>query len=583
MPPKKRLRSSKESIPRTSFLPPPPIGNYRIYILNFYAPQLRQIEKEFNKQLDVQSRSHVGGVNVGNIVAKHETVDDIRITITTNLHMLNEENYKKILLETAKCIHKTKHYIDELLILEYKRFSFDLLDFWKNREPPRPKITNKGGTTARKIIKAKCTLETPRKVDLLSKDSSKVRKVMFDQKKHFKVDHPQDGSDIFILLVGNFNNKFVLDLLEAQYPIGGMTFFIPVTLKYKFMAGFIPQMKDFYSLMIAEETKNVSFDVEFLPILSPCQAEYFGKQIDDELTCHVYDLEIIRVRNYRDFLSRYIQNDVSLKGECLRMNTDPAHHHTFCDLKEVLNFYEDMLANIDPTPSSEFLQDNSSYFIDNEFDCIIFEENNMLLKEEMKLNSLSKSFTRIYKFLRNKVIKILEDFDHSDTHIHFQDTDETRVYLEPFTNLTLCQRFLELYDDSKSCSKYQYDDWTLVVFEKSTFFKQNIAKQNLMTKVCFRDFMHYIFPKQPILGRLELEKITKEIDSGSKFPNNVFIRSRSFKMIQNYGSLNRKFTTLHYEKNTMSDNSCNTMPQPIFGYNLGDTYVELTTDERVFR
>lgn len=585
----RQSRISKGSILNNSSLPPPPLGNYRIYILNFFAPQLENIEREFVNQLAIQSRSHVGGVSVGKIISKHELGSDIGTTVKIDLHTVDEEVYNEIILESSEGIHKSKNYLDELLVWQSKQV-FDLLEFWE-----KTKVPGKGGGTTRRSAKGKannprCTLGQPQIVGLASKESSKVLKVKIDADKQFKVDHPEDGVDMFILLVGNFSKQFVLDLIKAQYPIGGMTFFVPATMIYKFKAGLLPQMVDFYDLMKTDKTKNFSFDVEFLPILSPCQAKYFGKQIDDELTGHVYDLEIIRVRNYEDFLRRYVQNDATMKGACSRHPTNATHRHTFCEFKEVFIFYEDLLSKIDPSAPMEPIQNISSYFIDNEFECVVFEDNNTLLKTEVRMNALSHSFTRIFRFLRDKLIDILYDLEDIEDPIHFQNTEETRLFLEPLTNLTLCQRFFDLYHECKTCQKYKYDDWIVVVFERPTIFKENVTKQNLMTRLCFRDFVHYVFSKKPVLGQLEpADEIAEQIDQNAdqqlrkNLPASEFVRLRSLKYLQGLEQFDEKYTATNNVQRTMTDVSLDPMPQPIYGYDLGDTYMEVTSDDRVFR
>lgn len=599
------LKSQMHSLPTSS-------NHYRIYIYNFFSPQLKKIENEFVKQLKVERRrSHVTGVSMDKIISNFEIKREFRESVQGNLYEIHdEEMYQKVLSKTKESLNRAREHIEEVLAVEAKRYSFDFAQYWERLALEAPKKspkstktspikTKKSPTKATKTVeKTICTLDKPEIIILASKDSSVIRKVLFDKDKHFIVDHPEDGVDEYILLIGQFSNRFILDLIRAHYPIGGLTFLIPKTFKYQFQVGYIPQLSQFEELLVSPETKNISIDVQFIPIFSPCQAEYHKKEIDKELTYHMYDLEIIRIRNYKEFLSKYHENYVEMKGDCSgpeKSNDDP----TFCDAKEVVKFYNDILNILEPfnESSSTLLSNSSVYFIDNDFEIKVFGRQNKILRNEVTMDRLSESFTYLYKLLRSKVINLIDSVDYYNYNIYFKNPmEETKLFLEPLMHFGLCQRFLELQGMCSFYRKYNFENWTVIVFESKRHFAERQSKYELITKVCFRDFVNYIFPKHPVLTKienllheeeLEINKNTEKKKFMKKFATHDFVRLRSFKYSQAFGFLNKRFTSMNIHEwkvaRSMSNVNLNTDPLPIEGYNLGDTYVEVSTDERVFR
>lgn len=429
-------------------------------------------------------------------------------------------------------------------------------------------------------------------------------------------DKPLDGTDVYIVMLGEFPEQTYIDLIKNHdVPIASITYFFPEEWMKKIR--YIRCYRHISRLSNAMETKNVRVHAEFLPFLSECLAKRYAIQLNNDLTYFFYDNEVMLNRNYQVFLNNFKEFDVELKGKCRPFQHANHVENWLTTYVNIYNFYEDIVDQIyvEPTRvvsevretfdrisgrtkfSTISIQNRESFLsnstsqktldniqtIQSNVGSTVFEEANFL-KICLSFNEeLAVGCSGIEWMFIEKMVNDIESCEIKRDLRKIVPEDES-FYYEPLTIVALAQRLRTILSEYHFVHGFAcFRSWKALVFEKRHNHVHHSMKEHyLNTKVCFKDYAKYVFPKNPTLIEEPLNSVASdkvspftEKNFKSEFNYNDFIRLRSLKkkVPDLSGAMlsgKAKEQDGSYLVKAMSE------VDSIEGYNLADTYVQLT-------
>lgn len=417
-------------------------------------------------------------------------------------------------------------------------------------------------------------------------------------------DNPVDGTDVYIIMIGEFLEKVYLDLIEKHdVPIASITYFFPDEWLRKIRYFRCYQHISF--LRNAVQTKNIRVNADFLPVLSECLGSRFAPEINNYLTYLLYDNEVMFNRNYQVFLNNFKEFDVDLKEECRSFNYGNIAKNCLTTYVNVYNFYANLVEQIESIDDVSMFSEafdrfsntistrestTSILFSQKSFEKIksnvgstVFEEANFLKTHLASNDELEVDSSELESiFLRKMMIditscRVRKDFRNLTPNPKF-------FFYEPLTLVSLAQRLEIIFKEFKFVEGFSYyRNWKALIFEKKhNYVNHTMRALHLNTKTCFKDFATYVFPKKPVLIKEPLFSVTSEKAARLSLMNSVghinyndFIRLRSLKQTvpQHVEDYSKAGDQTHYPikfSKVMDEFS------HVEGYNLSDSYFQLT-------
>lgn len=417
-----------------------------------------------------------------------------------------------------------------------------------------------------------------------------------------------DGTDVYIIMIGEFLEQIYIDLLEKHdVPIAAITYFFPDEWVKKIQ--YFRCYQHISILRNAVQTKKVRINADFLPLLSECLAKRHGLELNNYLTYLLYDNEVMLNRNYQVFLNNFKEFDVELKGVCRPFKYEYEVENFLTVYVNVYNFYEDLVEQIGSTggvtispeaddqlsgrttlslltresTASIVSTQRSFEKIRSKMGTTVFEEANFLKtclasNDELIVDCSDIDAIFLMKMMNDiSYCKITKDFRKVAPNDKF-------FYYEPLTLVSLAQRLRTIFEEFKFvCGFAYFRNWKMLIFEKRhNNVNYRTQALHLNTKTCFKDFARYVFPKNPVLIKEPLYSVISDqalrmsiMNSVGYIGYNDFIRLRSLKQTvpQDFNVYTTAEDHKDYEKkfaDVMDKFST------VEGYNLSDTYFQLT-------
>lgn len=243
-------------------------------------------------------------------------------------------------------------------------------------------------------------------------------------------------------------------------------------------------------------------------------------QIYDEF-CHlIYDLQDNR-RQHQNYLNQMLVFDVEEKTNFPKLETWEIYNKYFENISNdhisvelIWNAIVQQVANIDEV--SQKLSTDSSIRIDDSSDnytveistlplhwihknSLFYEYSNSLVYKFIK-NFESSDFENFYKILNVTTTLIINSFIQKIPFDEVQDFfGHNEIFLELRSMESLVQVFADCIKDFQTLNRFKFDDdFEIIKFskDKNEMFSMSKYECTLPTKVCFRDFMEYVWPEK---------------------------------------------------------------------------------------
>lgn len=440
---------------------------------------------------------------------------------------------------------------------------------------------------------------------------------------------------------GNQFVAFVFDkilfLFRRDQPVEAIINFLPTESNYDIMLG-NKKLRNFISstletinnsiFNIRQEAvlKSVGLFTHRLPVISNCLATKNGRQIFDQLTWCIYDIDVLK-RQYESFyfkpfqitnvemppnenitLLYHVAESLSICGR-FQKSSLPSSEADLASIAVYLNSLLnacDQLADV-KTERNETSFPNAFSTITNisKFDRLVVAENNNLLINMLRYVE-SDDFKEIYLCCLD--YRELGKFAISQEGEVLRKTAKTRSslasqlpqYVKYFVNkecswqrITQLKREYDEYEILKPSGGYK-----LYIFKRNYYVvKEHEHSAVIPTRLCFRDFT--LFQMEEFLTDLKIPKLDSDAD-GNKTPDqaelesDIFIRPNSLKALMLQKKLNeeipkRKNESRHKRKSGRESSfSTNTRTSEVHqglpsghhllqGYNLSDTLQEVSS------
>ncbi|XP_073838457.1 male sterile (2) 34Fe [Musca autumnalis] len=303
--------------------------NYYLYCINFHGSGLQTLKNVFKTQVQTGLRRPVFIIDADEI----QDQQTAEIRNSTLRQSIKQSPIHQILQAIQNCCQEFD-YVNRKITEELQ---FDIYQYWlkdiENREKASTidaasqrdtaslNLKESGKISAKRKSKiTKTTKRASRKSTISNKSSEQQeeeiacipvvvrehnrvgQKELLSKRKYIE-DNPLDGK-LYIIITGQLNEEFYLDLLRYGQPILGITNFLPAEINYDLLINntklrsFIEETfksinDDIYKYRQIVAMKPVGLFAHQLPILSPCMANKLQRDIFDQMTWSVYDIEML--------------------------------------------------------------------------------------------------------------------------------------------------------------------------------------------------------------------------------------------------------------------------------------------------
>ncbi|XP_023305860.2 uncharacterized protein LOC111687634 isoform X2 [Lucilia cuprina] len=608
--------------------------SYGLYCVNFHGSGLNTIKDEFKRQALTGLRQTLF------IVDLDELQKDLN-NQPRNSKMRKElkENFNNYLIKNLILQIQGFRKEYELLIKKInEELKFNLYEYWlkhieeNNKISLEPKLKD---TNKQKLSNTNKELKTedkiPCAVSLLPQEHNRVGQPKLISTRKYIKDEPTLGK-LYIIILGEMCEEFYKDLLRRDQPLEGIINFIPTESNYDIMLGnnklrnFIVATLATINFSIYQMRQEISlkpvglFNHE-LPVISNCLATKYCREIYDQLTWSIYDIDMLRQQYelfyYKPFqlIDVQIPANVNLtelyyKAEslCIKGNfQNSISTISGTDLSTIAVYLNSLLNTCGWSESEETSSKFSSIIKISKFERLIMDDNNTFL-----LNMLQNVEPSKYDSLYLSCL----DYNMLKTYSVFRTPKSFNNDEENFKTINL-PKYVKYYANS-DCSQQritelikQYDDYQiqeiapgykLYTFKRSFNVLNEVEDRVIIpTRLCFRDFT--LFQMKEFLQNLNTPSLKPELYSDTslqekkvktlEFDENIFIRPNSLKALKlqketakeenksrksDYSNRSKSGKKSSLAKSsTKSENSIG-LPQDhhlLKGYNLEDTLQEV--------
>ncbi|XP_037815462.1 uncharacterized protein LOC119606135 [Lucilia sericata] len=541
--------------------------SYGLYCVNIHGSGLNAIKEEFKRQALTGLRQTLF------IVDLEELQKDLN-NQPRNSKMRKElkENFNNYLVNNL--IQQIQGFRKEYELLIKKineELKFNLYEYWlkhleeNNKISLEPKLKENNKP---KQLKSEETISCS--YTLIPQEHNRVGQPKLISKRKYIKDEPTLGK-LYIIILGQMCEEFFKDLLRRDQPLEGIINFIPTESNYDIMLG-NNKLRNFivatlatinfsiYQMRQERSLKPVGLFNHELPVISNCLATKYCREIYDQLTWSIYDIDMLRQQYelyyYKPFqlLDVGIPANVNLtelyyKAESLSIKghfQNSSLTISGTDLSTIAGYLNSLL-NTCACPETEETSSNFSSIIKiPKFERLIMADNNTFL-----LNMLQYVLPNKYDSLYLSCLdyNMLKPYSVFKTPKPFNNNEES---FEPIT-LPNYVKYYANYDCSqqriteliKQYNDYQIQEiapgYKLYTFKRSYNVLNEVEDRVIIpTRLCFRDFT--LFQMEEFLQNLNTPTLKPELSSDTglpekkvktlEFDENLFIRPNSLKALK---------------------------------------------------
>ncbi|XP_061397533.1 uncharacterized protein LOC133333222 [Musca vetustissima] len=295
--------------------------NYYLYCINFHGSGLETIKNVFKTQVQTGLRRPVFIIDVEEIQNNSES--EKRNSKDFSIHGVQQaiQNCCQEFVKVKKKIAEELQFnIYEYWLrdIEQKEKASQVIDNASQKDNNSLSLKESGKISAKRKSKTKrvsrksdASRQTQNEnadkelecIPLVVRAHNRVGQGELLSKRKYIEDNPLDGK-LYIIIIGQLHNEFYLELLRNGQPILGIVNFVPTESNYDLMINntklhsFIEMTLECISNANYEyrqivTMKPVGLFTHHLPILSPCMAKKLQRDIFDQLTWSVYDIEVL--------------------------------------------------------------------------------------------------------------------------------------------------------------------------------------------------------------------------------------------------------------------------------------------------
>ncbi|EDW03258.1 GH11140 [Drosophila grimshawi] len=539
---------------------PSAANKYDIYCINFHDNGLNAVRDELIKQIKIGLRRCMFVIDLDNELNEAHIANEHNQRLTSKLRSQDlPTDRMEITLLRIQNILAEYELVSRKIEAE---ISFNLLKYYQKNNPAQLKIRaidakkikanvseSKGGQISSKG-KSDNAMEKITCFEVHSKEHHKVGKGQLLSKRLYIKDEPSNTS-ILIVIIGNLHNDFYMELLNKGLPLSGVAHFLPEDSAYdllvprprrkKLLQETIEKIQsDIKSLRKRVATKPVGIFQERLPQMSTCQAVKYSRQIFDQLSWFVYDMQMLREQYEEYYVKPYHEINVKmsldtsmhgsyqlakslnkrghyLKDEMPMASSDDASIHLYLESllsnfgmpRELLTELEVLLlANPSSLIQTKVLDKIKVYA--NAFksiikltksECLFVEQANTLLSSLIGYMDQKLSRDIYYACLEYNILRRYFNMGYIIDKLHYTPNSSEDIepqHLPKFGKLYLTadavtQRILQLIDEHENYKIREiYPSVKLYTFKRGLNEIFEYQKQIVIpTRLCYRDFTLY--------------------------------------------------------------------------------------------
>ncbi|KAM7356262.1 male sterile (2) 34Fe [Cochliomyia hominivorax] len=541
--------------------------NYDLYCINIIGSGIKTIKDEFKKHVETGLRQPLFILDL----------DEVQQELN-NQNLVIRKSLNSPLMNYI--IQKIQRFREEYVSINQKineELKFDLYEYWqkdanqknKNKDMKPTKVVNGVKDIKKPNLELSCFSSLIAAVHNTAGQASKL-----SQRKYIK-DEPTLGK-LYIIIFGQMGVQFYMDLLRQDQPLVGIINFIPSESNYDIMLG-NNKLRNFiegtlntinstiYKMRQQVTMKSVGLFGHNLPIISNCLAAKYSREIYDQLSWSIYDIDVLKQQYDKYYYEPFqimdveIPNSVNLSELYYKMETGcvkglfqntvlPLSSADFASIACYLNNLLNMLESWDENRNKSFLI-SSNYKHHS-----VYNQNNLfstITKINKQYNDCQQGRSIYLCCLDYIVFKKFLTYSPMSENQKICKGSKDKIdkkfilpkYLKFYANPDSCS--LRLSELVQKYDKYQVKDLSpkckLYTF-KRFYCNLNIEEgfTVLPTRLCFRDFS--LFQMEEFLQNLRLPKINTDsstnnsiIESTGKIlelNDNIFIRPNSLKALK---------------------------------------------------
>uniref|UniRef100_A0A1A9ZU11 Uncharacterized protein n=1 Tax=Glossina pallidipes TaxID=7398 RepID=A0A1A9ZU11_GLOPL len=311
---------------------------YDIFCVNFHGTGLDSIKDEFKRQVQTGLRRTLFIIDL----------DDLRKEIKSRTKSskgprpsLNSPDLP-VVQGIQQIVAGFRRQYDEITRKMSDELKFDIYEYWlRDLDERRKQLATSGGTKrAKKSVSTPTTSKTKvgksfrkdRKgslydepincTPLIVRDHNRVGQETMASRLEYIIDDPTI-SKLYVVVIGEMNDEFGTYLVRNDLPLQAIIHFLPSESNYDILLGnnkrskFIIETLEKISAQIYEQRKetllkNIGILTHYLPVISTCMAIKYARDIFDQLSWGIYDIEVLYKQYQTYYVSPFQETDVSI-------------------------------------------------------------------------------------------------------------------------------------------------------------------------------------------------------------------------------------------------------------------------------
>ncbi|XP_059216708.1 uncharacterized protein LOC106090471 isoform X3 [Stomoxys calcitrans] len=585
--------------------------NYNLYCINFHGNGLKSVKYAFKNKVKSGLRRSVFILDLDDL---KQHLNNQPRSSKRKSH-IKDDSGNQLMMAVMKAIHNFMNDFDVVNKKINEELMFDIYQYWLRDLEEKQATPFTGNSkslrdknylnpTESKSVKSKKAPKKSREKDaeesdcitMIVKEHNSVGQTEKLSKRKYIEDDPP-GDNLFIVIIGQITEDFYLDLLREQQPIQGIIHFLPAESNYDILLNNYKQRDvvietlravnaSIYESRQIDAMKSVGIFTHHLNVISKCLAAKHQREIYDQLTWSVYDIEVLHqqyqtyyLRPFQEInvtmseqvdlteLCHLLESSVMQQRYSTASSSDWATIAAYMDnlFKICVQPHKEKVGDFNEQPLLKITQANNSFegFFTSPLESVMTVKNfNRLFIEETNelLNNLLVNTNLPQK---ENIYDSYMDYNLWKNYF----TETYRDELEDHTSSSLffghLPRYVKLYLSQDGCKQrinkllQSYDDYQVYCTEKNNkiyAFRRTLYKvyedERLIvipSRLCFRDFV--LFQREEFLENLVtpvMHKISKEerkrtslskrdVESEIKtlqMEEQIFVRPKSLKALK---------------------------------------------------